>query len=155
MTSLGIESLSSRWLRAVPHPQAALPPPLLPTSKHFFTAHLTPRPSTPIRGEVSATPEKVASPTPAARIDDSPPPFLAHPHAHHIHNAPSVGIVAARLMELEAEPERWWQITKLWYVKGLAMMPGMEKLHHDLGLLSWENEGNDEELRGIYHFIKG
>ncbi|THH33993.1 hypothetical protein EUX98_g312 [Antrodiella citrinella] len=116
-------------------------------------SHLTPRPSTPVAGEMSALSEKAVSPTPAARIDDSPPPSLA-PN-HHLHNVPSVGVVAARLMELEAEPERWRQIAKLWYAKGLAGVPGQGKLHHHLGLLSKEKEGNNEELRGIYHFFKG
>ena len=34
----------------------------------------------------------------------------------------------------------------------IAEQPGTGKLHHHLGLLSREVEG--EELRGVYHFIK-
>ncbi|KAH7889781.1 hypothetical protein F5I97DRAFT_588082 [Phlebopus sp. FC_14] len=75
---------------------------------------------------------------PAARIDDSP--------------TPSVGVVAARMMEVEPEKERWRGIAKEWYAQGLADTPGTGKLHHHLGLLSREVEG--EELRAVYHFIK-
>ncbi|KAH6918955.1 hypothetical protein BKA70DRAFT_1458601 [Coprinopsis sp. MPI-PUGE-AT-0042] len=78
------------------------------------------------------------SDSPAARIDDSP--------------SPSVGIVAARSMELEPEKERWRNIAREWYGAGLAEQPGTGKLHHHLGLLSREVEA--EELRGIYHFTK-
>ena len=77
---------------------------------------------------------------------------MPHPN---MQNAPSVGIVAARLMELEPEPERWRLIAKSWYAKGLAATPGTGKLHHLLGCLSREKDGVDEELRGVYHFIKG
>jgi protein SMG6 len=73
-----------------------------------------------------------------ARIDDSP--------------VPSVGVAAARLLESEPEKERWRQIAREWYSSGVAATPGAGKLHHHLGLLSREREG--EELRGIYHFTK-
>ncbi|GLB35314.1 putative est1 DNA/RNA binding domain [Lyophyllum shimeji] len=75
---------------------------------------------------------------PAARIDDSP--------------SPSVGIAAARLMEVEPETERWRAIAREWYGAGLAEQPGTGKLHHHLGLLCREVEG--EELKGVYHFAK-
>ncbi|KAF9228014.1 hypothetical protein BS17DRAFT_747074 [Gyrodon lividus] len=75
---------------------------------------------------------------PAARIDDSP--------------TPSVGIVAARMMEVEPEKERWRSIAKEWYARGIADTPGTGKLHHHLGLLSREVES--EELRAVYHFVK-
>lgn len=78
------------------------------------------------------------SDTPAARIDDSP--------------SPSVGIAAARSMEVEPEKERWRNIAREWYGAGLAEQPGTGKLHHHMGLLSREVES--EELRGIYHFTK-
>ncbi|KAI9433991.1 hypothetical protein H4582DRAFT_1983834 [Lactarius indigo] len=66
--------------------------------------------------------------------------------------SPSVGIVAARLMELEPEKERWRRVARDWYAEGVAGTPGHGKLHHHLGLLSREAEG--EELRGVYHFVK-
>jgi protein SMG6 len=66
--------------------------------------------------------------------------------------SPSVGIVAARLMELEPEKDRWRGIARDWYAEGVAGLPGHGKLHHHLGLLSREAEG--EELRGVYHFVK-
>jgi len=65
---------------------------------------------------------------------------------------PSVGIVAARLMELEPERDRWRRIARDWYAQVVAEFPGRGKLHHHLGLLSREAEG--EELRGVYHFVK-
>lgn len=74
----------------------------------------------------------------APRIDDSP--------------SPSIGLAAARLLEVQPEKERWRQIGKEWYAQGLVETPGMGKLHHYLGLLSREKEG--EELRGVYHFVK-
>ncbi|KAI0303402.1 hypothetical protein B0F90DRAFT_1911396 [Multifurca ochricompacta] len=66
--------------------------------------------------------------------------------------SPSVGIVAARLMELEPEKDRWRRIARDWYAEGVAAHPGHGKLHHHLGLLSREAGG--EELRGVYHFVK-
>jgi protein SMG6 len=73
-----------------------------------------------------------------ARIDDSP--------------VPSVGIAAARALELEPEKERWRKIARDWYSSGVATMPGAGKLHHHLGLLSRELE--EEELRCLYYFCK-
>ena len=81
---------------------------------------------------------KSISDAPAARIDDSP--------------SPSIGIAAARLLEVEPEKERWRNIARDWYAAGIAEQPGTGKLHHHLGLLSREVEG--EELRGVYHFVK-
>ena len=66
--------------------------------------------------------------------------------------SPSVGIVAARLMDLEPEKDRWRRVARDWYAEGVAGTPGHGKLHHHLGLLSREAEG--EELRGVYHFVK-
>ena len=66
--------------------------------------------------------------------------------------SPSVGIVAARLLDIEPEKECWQRIARDWYGAGLTDTPGTGRLHHHLGLLSREVEG--EELRGIYHFIK-
>ncbi|KIJ61387.1 hypothetical protein HYDPIDRAFT_31260, partial [Hydnomerulius pinastri MD-312] len=73
-----------------------------------------------------------------ACIDDSP--------------TPSVGIIAACMMDIEPEKERWRGIAKEWYAQGLADTPGTGKLHHHLRLLSREVEG--EELRAVYHFVK-
>lgn len=76
--------------------------------------------------------------TTIARIDDSP--------------GPSVGVAAARALELEPEKERWRCIARQWYACGLADTPGTGKLHHHLGLLSRDADG--EELRAVYHFVK-
>ncbi|KIM82091.1 hypothetical protein PILCRDRAFT_8329 [Piloderma croceum F 1598] len=70
-----------------------------------------------------------ASEKPVARIDDSP--------------SPSIG--------LAPEKERWRGIVRDWYAQGLADTPGNGKLHHHLGSLSREKEG--EELGAIYHFL--
>ena len=69
-----------------------------------------------------------------------------------ISQIPSVGILAARALELEPEKERWRCIARDWYAAGLADMPGTGKLHHHLGLLSRDVES--EELRSVYHFCK-
>lgn len=80
--------------------------------------------------------------TPAARIDNSPSSSL------------SIRLVAAaHLLEVESEMERWRDIARDWYATGIAEQPGTGKLHHHLGLLLREVEG--EELRADYHFIKG
>jgi protein SMG6 len=73
-----------------------------------------------------------------ARIDDSP--------------VPSIGLAAARAMEMEPEKERWRSVAREWFAKGVAATPGAGKLHHHLGLLSRDTEG--EELRAVYHFVK-
>jgi hypothetical protein len=81
---------------------------------------------------------KSVSDAPAARIDDSP--------------SPSIGVAAARLLDVEPDKERWRCIARDWYGSGIADQPGHGKLHHHLGLLSREVER--EELRGVYHFCK-
>lgn len=81
---------------------------------------------------------KSSSDNPAARVGDSP--------------SPSIGVVAARMMDVEPEKERWRSIAKEWYAQGLADTPGAGKLHHHLGLLS--REVDNEELRAVYHFVK-
>jgi protein SMG6 len=65
---------------------------------------------------------------------------------------PSVGIAAARLLEVEPDREKWRSIARDWYATGLFEQPGTGKLHHHLGLLYREVES--EELRGVYHFVK-
>lgn len=72
------------------------------------------------------------------RVDESP--------------GPSVGVAAARALEVEPEKERWRFIARDWYAAGLADTPGTGKLHHHLGLLSRDVE--KEELRAVYHFVK-
>ncbi|KAI0029640.1 hypothetical protein K488DRAFT_35566, partial [Vararia minispora EC-137] len=113
----------------------------------YASSYLT---ATNASGSGGLTPYPILTPTstmgnasdnsdmPLARIDDSP--------------SPSVGIVAARNFELEPEKERWRAMAREWYGAGVADTPGAGKLHHHLGLLSREAEG--EELRGIYHFTK-
>lgn len=118
--------------------------------------HLATGPNTP---EASALSDRnlfsaAGSPARAARIDDSPPPSVGEV-PQHPEFVPSVGIVAARMMELEPEKERWRQISRDWYAKGLAFQPGSGKLHHHLGVLSRDREGGEkEELRAVYHFVK-
>jgi protein SMG6 len=93
--------------------------------------------ASPTPSNQAATKTKSSS-THSARIGESP--------------TPSVGLAAARLLDVEPEKERWRGIAKDWYGAGLADTPGTGKLHHHLGLLCREVDG--EELRGIYHFIK-
>ncbi|KZT26039.1 hypothetical protein NEOLEDRAFT_1155924 [Neolentinus lepideus HHB14362 ss-1] len=76
---------------------------------------------------------------PAARIDDS--------------DGPSIGLAAARAMDIEPEKERWRGIAREWYATALAEKPVEGKLHHHMGLLCREVEA--EELRAVYHFVKG
>ena len=66
--------------------------------------------------------------------------------------SPSMGIVAARLMELELKKDHWQRVAHDWYAEGVAGTPGHSKLHHHLGLLGCKADG--EELRGVYHLIK-
>jgi protein SMG6 len=68
-------------------------------------------------------------------------------------NSPSVGIEAARSMELLPEKEKWRNTAREWYAKGLSENPGTGRLHHHMGFLCKEF-GDEGELRGIYHFIK-
>ncbi|KAI0371731.1 hypothetical protein BV20DRAFT_978724 [Pilatotrama ljubarskyi] len=134
-------------------------------AKNTLLVSQTPRPSTP--NATTDLPSNVISPTPAARIDDSPQTSEAEMPVgadaiggaagrgalppHHI---PSVGQEAARLMELESDKERWRQVAKEWFARGLAITPNSGKLQHHLGLLCRDKEGGDEELRGVYHFVK-
>ncbi|PCH38362.1 hypothetical protein WOLCODRAFT_115327 [Wolfiporia cocos MD-104 SS10] len=112
------------------------------TTSALATAAGTPR-GTSVRSGSSGHAELPVNPP--ARIDDSP--RLAG-------DVPSVGLAAAKRMELEPERERWRQIARDWYARGLAGTPGTGKLHHHLGLLSRDKDGHEEELRGMYHFIK-
>ena len=120
---VGPEALT---MAAVSTVQAASPPPSVPPS------------SAADRLSVISEKSSSASEKPAARIDDSP--------------SLSVGLAAAKLLNVEPEKERWRCIARDWYALGLADTPGAGKLHHHLGLLSREKDG--EELRAVYHFVK-
>ncbi|KAH9853995.1 hypothetical protein C2E23DRAFT_727275 [Lenzites betulinus] len=129
---------------------------------NLLVAHL-PRPSTPnATTDVLDLPSNAVSPTPA-RIDDSPQsseaemPVGADAIAGGVvllQNIPSVGQEAARLMELDPDKERWRQVAKDWFARGLAITPNSGKLQHHLGLLCRDKDSTDEELRGVYHFVK-
>ncbi|CCM02870.1 uncharacterized protein FIBRA_04983 [Fibroporia radiculosa] len=127
---------------------ATLPPASAPTT----TAQLDTLRSASISANSDHAGTKPVSATPAARIDDSPP--SSHVEQALQQGVPSVGLAAARLMELEPEKERWRQIARDWFARGLALAPGTGKLQHYLGLLSREKEGPGEELRSVYHFVK-
>ena len=67
--------------------------------------------SSTINGNTSAVPvAKSISDGPAARMDNS--------------LSPSVGIAAARLLNVEPEKERWRNIARDWYGAGLLEQPG-------------------------------
>ncbi|KAG8982928.1 hypothetical protein FRB90_006455, partial [Tulasnella sp. 427] len=65
---------------------------------------------------------------------------------------PSVGAHAAAEFELEDDREIWRKNAREWYTKGIKDTPGQGRLHHHLGLVSADAEG--EELRAVYHFAK-
>ena len=117
----GPEALTTAAVSAV---LSTSPPPSVPPSS-------APDHPSNLSGKSSSASEK-----PAACIDDSP--------------SPSVGLAAAKLLDIEPEMERWRCIVRDWYTQGLANTPGTGKLHHHIGLLSQEKDG--EELRAIYHF---
>ncbi|KAI0637215.1 hypothetical protein C8Q77DRAFT_554722 [Trametes polyzona] len=132
-------------------------------AKNNLLVSHTPRSSTPnVPTDAPDVPSNVVSPTPA-RIDDSPQSSEAEMPvgadaiaggAAHMQNIPSVGQEAARLMELDPDKERWRQVAKDWFARGLAITPNSGKLQHHLGLLCRDKDGTDEELRGVYHFVK-
>ena len=57
-------------------------------------------------------------------------------------------------MELDPDKERWRQVAKDWFARDLTITPNSGKLQHHLELLCRDKDGLDEELRGVYHFIK-
>ena len=92
----------------------------------------TPRPTSP-NPPATDLPSAAVSPTPA-RIDDSPQSSEAEiPIGAEVavgaaamlqfQNIPSVGQEAARLMELDPDKERWRQVAKDWFARGLAITP--------------------------------
>ncbi|KIY65771.1 hypothetical protein CYLTODRAFT_412325, partial [Cylindrobasidium torrendii FP15055 ss-10] len=116
-------------------------PPSHPLTSHNISQALTVNGDTSnqlLKPPTTAAGEKSISDERAARIDDSP--------------SPSVGVVAARAMEIEPDSERWRNIARDWYGAGLTDQPGTGKLHHHLGLLSRDTDS--EELRAVYHFVK-
>jgi hypothetical protein len=50
--------------------------------------------------------------------------------------SPSVGVAAAKLIDVEPEKERWRRIAQEWYGLGLTEMPATGKLHHHLGSIT-------------------
>ncbi|TFY56018.1 hypothetical protein EVJ58_g7892 [Rhodofomes roseus] len=82
----------------------------------------TQRPSTPNGGGSSNRAElrAPAAPEVHARINDSPPPSPGRA-ARLVLEVPSVGLAAARAMELVPEKEHWRQIVREWYTKGLRV----------------------------------
>ena len=72
----------------------------------------------------------------------------------HIQNILSVSQEAARLMELDSDNEQSRQVAKEWFARGLAITPNSGKLQHRLGLLCRDKDSTDEELHGVYHFVK-
>jgi protein SMG6 len=93
------------------------------------------------------------APAPAPATPDAPMSDAgASVENGHESPVPSIGVAAARALELEPDKERWRKIARGWYAAGVANTPGAGKLHHHLGLLSRELE--EEELRGMYHFCK-
>ena len=64
--------------------------------------------------------------------------------------SPSVGLAAARLLDVKPE-EWWWWIMRDWLAQGLANTSNTGKLHH-LRPFSWEKDG--EELRSTYNFVQ-
>jgi hypothetical protein len=75
---------------------------------------------------------------PQTRIDDSP--------------SPSIGPAVARDLDEEPERETWRKTARDWYAQVVKETPGQGRVHHHLGLVSREAEG--EEIRAVYHFIK-
>ncbi|EPQ52687.1 hypothetical protein GLOTRDRAFT_131923 [Gloeophyllum trabeum ATCC 11539] len=76
---------------------------------------------------------------PAAHIDDS--------------ESPSIGLAAARTMDVEPEKGRWRGIAREWYATALTEKPVEGMLPRHMGLLCCEVGG--EERGAAYHFVKG
>ena len=65
---------------------------------------------------------------------------------------PSVDAPAAAELEMEDDRELWRRNAREWYTKGIQDQPSQGRLHHHLGLVSADAEG--EELRAVYHFAR-
>lgn len=96
-------------------------------------APLAARPST--NGERLDLPD--AAPL-AARIDDS--------------SIPSIGAHAAAIFDDEDERDTWRSTARNWYATGLKDTPGTGRLHHHIGMLGRDVDG--EEMRSVYHLLK-
>ena len=96
--------------------------------------------SAPFGGRTSERPYALFSSSEGqeARIDDS--------------SSPSVGPGAALALDVEPERETWRKTARGWYAQGLKETPGLGRLHHHLAVVSREGEG--EEMRAVYHFVK-
>ena len=117
----------------------------LVTSKTSHSASLTQSAVSQVADASGDIPMSVsADDTKASQISERPVPKG---------NSPSVGIEAARAMELLPEREKWRNIAREWYSNGLIEYPGTGRLHHHMGFLCKEF-GEGGELRGLYHFIK-
>jgi hypothetical protein len=117
---------------------------MVPTTPHHDSSSTTADVNGGLRGSPVGSSAPLFGAMSATRSEKRP----ARPYSP----TSSVGIVAARLMELEPEKDRWRGIARDWYARVVAECPGRGKLHHHLGLLSCEAEG--EELRAVYHFVK-
>lgn len=120
--------------------------------KMAVVAHITegaptaPTAPTSLQGPMAAFSLQAAVPSPCAdlgmvgaRIDDDL-------------SVPSIGLQAAAELEMEDERELWRRTAREWYTKGIKDTPGQGRLHHHLGLVSMDADG--EELRAVYHFAK-
>ncbi|KAF8139051.1 hypothetical protein EV363DRAFT_1523735 [Boletus edulis] len=116
----------TRWQTQPAAPTSHVNPPL-PTSVSSTTARTTP----------CASPSSPNHPTHQGPVlpQRHPPIILCL-------------LVAARMMQVGPEKERWRGIAKEWYAHGIAATPSTGKLHYHLGLLSREVE--TEELRAVY-----
>jgi protein SMG6 len=96
--------------------------------------------SPPVSGRDNGKPQVLFPSTDGteARIDDSP--------------SPSVGPGAALALDVEPERETWRKTARGWYARGLKDTPGLGRLHHHLAIIS--REGDGEEMRAVYHFVK-
>jgi hypothetical protein len=65
---------------------------------------------------------------------------------------PSIGLAALGIFDSEPEVEVWRKSSQSWYSMNVKETPGAGKLHHNLGLLTVD--AANEELRGVYHFVK-
>ena len=102
-------------------------------NNNFLTSN-TPRPTSRIPPATDLSSAAV-SPT-TARIDDGPQSSEAEipigaavdTTILHLHNIPSVGQEAARLIELDPDKERWRQVAKDWFARSLAITLNSGKL---------------------------
>jgi len=65
-----------------------------------------------------------SSPTPSTKAATKMKPSSTHSAGIGESPTPSVGLAAARLLDVEPEKERWRGIAKDWYGAGLVITPG-------------------------------